>query len=313
MGPKLPWQRPRYPLTLGLLIKQIAHMHEAPRSGSEGAGGIGRGARTATRMASGCLRALVACGVVLALAMGWISCSSLGPRADLSPPSIEGATYVGNQVCLDCHGVYAVAFPANPHARLSLAVPGTSTPATCEACHGPGSLHVAAGGGRGRFILNPSAEPRICLDCHAEVRPEFQLTSRHPVLEGRMSCAACHDPHGMDVTKPAGGLGWARVNETCQGCHPQQTRPFVFEHEAVREGCTVCHQPHGSAHRALLTERDSHLCLRCHVQTPGPGVDSGRIFIGQVDHTDRLRMGTCWSAGCHTAVHGSDVHPRLFY
>jgi hypothetical protein len=24
-------------------------------------------------------------------------------------------------------------------------------------------------------------------------------------------------------------------------------------------------------------------------------------------------MGTCWTAGCHTAVHGSNVDPRLRY
>jgi hypothetical protein len=24
-------------------------------------------------------------------------------------------------------------------------------------------------------------------------------------------------------------------------------------------------------------------------------------------------MGTCWSAGCHTAVHGSNFNPRQLY
>jgi hypothetical protein len=24
-------------------------------------------------------------------------------------------------------------------------------------------------------------------------------------------------------------------------------------------------------------------------------------------------MGTCWTSGCHTAVHGSNVDPRLRY
>jgi hypothetical protein len=26
-----------------------------------------------------------------------------------------------------------------------------------------------------------------------------------------------------------------------------------------------------------------------------------------------LKMGTCWTAGCHTAVHGSNVDVRLRY
>jgi hypothetical protein len=26
-----------------------------------------------------------------------------------------------------------------------------------------------------------------------------------------------------------------------------------------------------------------------------------------------LQIGTCWAAGCHTAVHGSNVDPRFRY
>jgi hypothetical protein len=32
-----------------------------------------------------------------------------------------------------------------------------------------------------------------------------------------------------------------------------------------------------------------------------------------MDHTGFLRGGTCWSAGCHSAVHGSNFSPRLLY
>lgn len=126
-----------------------------------------------------------------------------------------------------------------------------------------------------------------------------------------MNCVQCHDPHGGDIFKMAGGLAMARQNETCAACHREQTRPFVFEHEALREGCTVCHQPHGSVNRMLLVERDANLCLKCHAQSPGAGAGGGEIFIGKVPHSTFLRQGTCWSAGCHTAVHGSNVDPRL--
>jgi hypothetical protein len=63
----------------------------------------------------------------------------------------------------------------------------------------------------------------------------------------------------------------------------------------------------------MLIERNNNLCLKCHAQTPGSGAASGQIYIGQHNHTDRLRMGTCWSAGCHMAVHGSNIHPKLLY
>jgi predicted CXXCH cytochrome family protein len=78
----------------------------------------------------------------------------------------------------------------------------------------------------------------------------------------------------------------------------------------MREGCTVCHSPHGSINAKLLVQRDSNLCLRCHAQVPGP---SGQVYIGNINHTALLRMGACWSSGCHTAVHGSNVDVRLRY
>ena len=129
-----------------------------------------------------------------------------------------------------------------------------------------------------------------------------------------MNCVQCHDPHGRDIFKPAGGLAMSRLNESCAQCHRQQTRPFVFEHPALREGCVVCHNPHGSINRKMLTQSDPNLCLRCHAQRPGSAATSGQvIYIGDYDHTAFLRMGTCWTAGCHTAVHGSNVDVRLRY
>jgi predicted CXXCH cytochrome family protein len=241
-----------------------------------------------------------------------ISCATVDPTVML-PPSVEGASFVGNRACYDCHTNYTRVFPSSPHARLHFEGAPTVAPAGCEGCHGPGSRHVAAGGGRGRFIVNPGRQPETCLNCHLETHAEFNLPQRHPVLEGRMGCGACHDPHGLDMMKPARGLAMARLNEQCSPCHREQTRPFVYEHEALREGCTACHQPHGSVNARLLVARDNNLCLRCHAQTPGAGVAAGQVFIGQTDHTGWLPLGTCWSAGCHTAVHGSNVHPRQLY
>ena len=61
----------------------------------------------------------------------------------------------------------------------------------------------------------------------------------------------------------------------------------------------------------MLTERDSNLCLRCHAQVQGTVANS--IFIGKQNHTGFLRYGTCWTAGCHTAVHGSNVQVYYLY
>ena len=135
-----------------------------------------------------------------------ISCSSL-TRTVLAPPEIPGANYVGDKACYDCHTNISRIFPSSAHARVHLPNAEMVGQTGCESCHGPGSKHVAAGGGRGKFIVNPGKEPSACFQCHLQTHAEFSLPQRHPVIEGRMNCVQCHDPHGSDIFKPAGGAG----------------------------------------------------------------------------------------------------------
>ena len=253
---------------------------------------------------------LVALGMTGATASFLVSCSTT-PTAVTVPLEIPGAHYVGNQACLDCHAEIVRKFPASPHALIHFAGAALPGGTGCESCHGPGSKHIETGG-NAKFIINPGNDPASCFQCHLDVQAEFNLPQHHPVIEGHMSCVSCHDPHGGDIFKPRGGLAMARQNESCEQCHQEQTRPFVFEHEAMREGCTVCHNPHGSINRKLLVESDPNLCLRCHAQAQSPA-QPNQIFIGNVDHSGFLPMGTCWTAGCHTAIHGSNVDPLLRY
>jgi predicted CXXCH cytochrome family protein len=239
-----------------------------------------------------------------------VSCSTT-PDAVTVPLEIPGAHFVGNQACADCHQDIVRKFPASPHARVHFENAALAGSTGCESCHGPGSKHIEAGGAKS--IINPRNDPASCFQCHLDVQAEFNLPQHHPVIEGHMSCVQCHDPHGGDIFKPTGGLAMARQNESCAQCHRDQTRPFVFEHPAMREGCATCHNPHGSINQKMLVESDPNLCLRCHAQVQGPNVPRGDIFIGNTDHTAFLRIGTCWNAGCHTAVHGSNIDPRLRY
>ena len=236
----------------------------------------------------------------------------------MAPPGIPGAEFVGSESCETCHENITRNFRTAAHARLK-AQGDNAKNIGCESCHGPGSLHVKSGGAA-RTIVNPRRSPETCFQCHLNVRAQFQLPHRHPVLEGKMSCADCHNPHsGMPIkgggtnvqqSLKGGGMAFLSQNETCFQCHTVQRGPFVYEHEALRQGCVVCHSPHGSVNQRMLNTRNQTLCLKCHFQQQ---TEPGRIFIGDVDHSNFLPQGTCWSAGCHEEPHGSNVTPLFRY
>jgi predicted CXXCH cytochrome family protein len=267
------------------------------------------------------LRGVVSLAAVSLLLFVAISCSTT--RQAVVLPDVPGAKYVGSADCEQCHDEICRSFKTADHARL-VAQGKNGLGAGCESCHGPCSLHEDSGGdvkppfifaaGRlqpealsGRFPLDPARSvENTCYQCHMDVRGQFNLPNHHPVPEGRMSCIECHPPHG-GTAMAGGGTQLLSLNDNCVRCHPAQQGPFVFEHEALREGCVSCHSPHGSVNDKLLTERNANLCLKCHFQQ----VQNGAILIGGVDHTSRLSQGACWSAGCHEAVHGSRVSPSL--
>lgn len=254
-----------------------------------------------------------------ALTLILLSCSSMeSGHAIVAPPSIPGAEFVGSDECATCHDTIVRDFRTASHARLK-AQGDNAKSMGCESCHGPGSLHVKGGGDRSK-IVNPRKSPTTCFQCHTDVRSSFDLPHHHPVLEGKVSCTDCHNPHKGDAIKgggtnmpqsvKGGSIAMLGPNGACLQCHTSQRGPYVFEHEAIREGCITCHSPHGSVNQKLLTQRSANLCLKCHFQQQ---TSDGKILIADNDHTSRIQQGTCWSAGCHEAVHGSQVNQHFRY
>ena len=244
-----------------------------------------------------------------------ISCA-VASRSVVAPPFVAGAEYVGTKECAQCHSDKTKTFETATHSRIVLAKgsPGSSG---CESCHGAGSLHVSSGGARGT-IVNPRRSPETCFQCHLDKRAQFSLPNSHPVLAGKVSCADCHDPHAGNVI-PGTGADLEGKNATCTKCHTQQKGPFVYEHAAMREGCTVCHNPHGTVNQRMLVARDANLCLRCHLESPDvrlpPGgvINGNAILNGNENHNSRLMNGACWSTSCHEAPHGSNANNHFRY
>jgi DmsE family decaheme c-type cytochrome len=134
-----------------------------------------------------------------------------------------------------------------------------------------------------------------CYTCHGDVKLEMNKMSHHPVREGRIECASCHNVHGSNV----GLLNKPTQNDTCFTCHTEKRGPYVWEHAPAREDCGTCHTPHGSNNRTLLTVKDPFLCLSCHSY-------GGHINLPRYNRTSNPYGNGC--SNCHMSVHGSN-HP----
>jgi DmsE family decaheme c-type cytochrome len=277
------------------------------------------------------------------------------------PQAQASGGYVGQQTCVTCHiqenanwahTIHAKVFELNPRNQLEMQ--------GCEACHGPGSVHVqdpmepnsiirfsrrsqlpiadqngmclnCHRGGQRIFWAsstheshdlacadchNPMANFSLrglqarrsinetCFQCHKTQRAEFSRRSHMPLLEGRVACVDCHNPHGS-TTEPL--LKADSVNEVCYTCHAEKRGPFLFEHAPVRDSCVNCHTPHGSNHEKLLITARPLLCQQCHAQGGHPAVLMTRGNMANGPSPDvRLLSRSC--SNCHSQIHGSN-HP----
>jgi DmsE family decaheme c-type cytochrome len=183
----------------------------------------------------------------------------------------------------------------------------------CNACH---KVHTNSD-----RALAKRTQSEVCFTCHKDQRSQIQKVSRHPILEGKMSCSDCHNVHGSTGPKL---VRRDSVNDTCYLCHAEKRGPFVHNHQPVTEDCGNCHNPHGSTLPSMLTMRPPVLCQQCHtphgpVGSPGavggqPGVFPPPV-AGQTASAVNAASGgknvvNFWQGrscmGCHTQVHGSN-------
>ncbi len=139
--------------------------------------------------------------------------------------------------------------------------------------------------------------------------------SHHPILEGKVKCSDCHNPHG--ALTPA-MVKHECVNQQCFSCHADKRGPYMFGHPPVEENCLSCHTPHGSSHNKLLTEKVPNLCQDCHTQGRHPTAYYGQnqawlLPNGQPNNntagttaaSSRFVSRSCLN--CHNSIHGSNA------
>ena len=206
-----------------------------------------------------------------------------------------------NAVCLTCHEKNNQAnFVSSMHSRRNVA---------CTSCH---SIHNAKSA---KAQLKTENQTELCYTCHPAWRAKMQRTSHHPVREGKLTCASCHNPH--DGSRPK-MLKADSVNELCYTCHTEKRGPFLYEHAPVRENCVTCHDPHGSNQERMLLAKAPFLCQRCHFSGHGITGDNNNTLYGppvaaarppggttnQTTRSSRQMERSC--ANCHFALHGSN-------
>jgi hypothetical protein len=165
--------------------------------------------------------------------------------------------------CFSCHSTGAV---RGHQLQLEKMSPGV----TCEACHGPGERHlsaVKAGNYKDLQIFNPRGldafdqMQEFCGACHQSFdtvmllpdrgginnfrfQPYRMFNSRaHFINDPRLSCVACHDPHGEMVRETP------YYDSKCFACHLSSPGEASTKTRAAsacpvsKQQCVTCHMP----------------------------------------------------------------------
>lgn len=258
--------------------------------------------------------------------------SEVGDHLATTPHGKEVFARKASQGCESCHGPAAAHAedPDNPALRPGIAkLTKQQQNAMCQSCHDGrqqffwhGSTHQKRGvsctdchsvhafkSEEGQ--LKAANETESCLSCHKDVRAEMWKSSHHPIREGEMTCADCHNPHGAQTPKM---IRAASVNDQCYSCHTEKRGPFLWEHAPVRENCLTCHTPHGSNHLKLQKTSVPYLCQQCHANTRHPGTlyDGLRVPTLENPATGSNRVFNRACVDCHNQIHGSN-HPSSPY
>lgn len=215
------------------------------------------------------------CIVLLALALGAASAAQGQPAstdaAKADPPKKTATKeFVGAETCGTCHEDIAKGLTKDRHHAIEFNKNWEGK--SCEACHGPGSVHAESLETKDIVRKNAAA----CGSCHFNQASRLNRTQAGHT-RNNVDCFACHSMH-----KPlaVGATRTREVTANCSACHLDVKAQFAKPHRhpvsqpSAVMGCTDCHDAHGGPLPRMA--RNVHgaetNCVQCHGDKRGPFV-----------------------------------------
>ena len=179
----------------------------------------------------------------------------------MSPPIV--------QLCVPCHVVGAghpSIYPSTGY-NVTTGSPTSLQNVTCQACHGPGSLHLEAPFNQKLQTIGLVMNSSLCGSCHSGILggthhptyTEWNLSGHAEVglpdyVKGDVQCANCHESWmAMKFLETGSFRTSYRIGS--------EDAPLTWE-----IGCPTCHDPHsvGANGYAQLRVDENSICQRCH-------------------------------------------------
>ncbi|MFQ6070806.1 MAG: DmsE family decaheme c-type cytochrome [Candidatus Aminicenantales bacterium] len=206
--------------------------------------------------------------------------------------------FVGSEMCLECHDNIKDRVVFTSHFDLEKTVNNIQVE-YCEACHGPGNLHVEDPEKKGTIRNFKDTEfsevVDTCLACHKK-NHFLNNFKREKHFQTGSSCLSCHSMH---PEQPLNKLLSEQPEGLCFSCHQDKVSEFNLPyHHKVSEGrmrCWDCHNPHDAdvSTQKIGFKKIDESCFVCHPSQRGPFTYE---HIG-------TNIGTC--TVCHSP-HGSE-------
>ncbi|HHT9111331.1 MAG TPA: multiheme c-type cytochrome [Candidatus Brocadiaceae bacterium] len=214
---------------------------------------------------------------------------------------------------------------------------------SCERCHGPGGKHLATGGGKARYIVNPAylstdRGTEVCGQCHIRVvskagenGADFETEYPCIVDQGKLTPyipgKVLKDYLEEKTTDGKPTASYWNDNDTSaldgnasennhSKKHHQQYQDLVKSrhYNSVGHKCYTCHEPHDKGIRGtpqlIQSSNNNKLCTACHTDLTKTVMKNGKRYNKHAKHLYKSsNVGGSLCTGCHmpkTAKSGVD-------